>query len=154
VCDSIIAGGCLPRRARRRRFDPSAGYQLRLSSACRWASRYWYWPLQKLQCISAWLLICLKVAGGSGGVDGGDGVGGRIQPSVFFSFLFGYSSLACDLARLWRGMCGLFPVRSPREGGTLQAPLCPPPSRPIRTNLALVSAEVPVGEAGRDVANS
>lgn len=79
--------GCLPRRARRRRFVPSAGYQLRLSSACRWASRYW--SLQKLQCIIAWLFFCLKVSGGSGGVDGGNGVGRRIQPSFFYFYFLG-----------------------------------------------------------------
>jgi len=40
---------------------------------------------------------------------------------------FFYSLLACDLDRSLRGHSP-FPVRSPRNGGTLQAPLCPLPS--------------------------
>jgi len=61
----------------------------------------------------------------------------------FFSV---YSLLACDLDRSWLFFvysllaCGLsdhgeiiyspFPVRCPRSGGSLKAPLCPPP-RPV-----------------------
>jgi len=46
-----------------------------------------------------------------------------------FLFVFCLIILAFDLCRSWRrAFCPVFPVRSPRDGGSLQAPLCPPPT--------------------------
>jgi len=44
-----------------------------------------------------------------------------------FFFFFVYSVLACDLGRSWRDYVQSYPVCCPRNGGTLQAPLCTPP---------------------------
>jgi len=53
-----------------------------------------------------------------------------LTPALAFSFFFAYSLLACDLSDHGEIIYSPFPVRSPRSGGSLQAPLCPPP-RPV-----------------------
>jgi len=46
---------------------------------------------------------------------------------IFYFFIFVYSLLACDLSDHGEVIYSPFPVRCPRSGGSLQAPLCPPP---------------------------
>jgi len=54
----------------------------------------------------------------------------RYQTSTSLGFFFVYSLLACDLSDHGEIIYSPFPVRSPCGGGSLQAPLCPPP-RPV-----------------------